>query len=94
MDESRDSITETKENILAHLDNKTRQEVLYNELLDAEGKFVDNLRKLKNFDDECDCDEPKQANTISMGDTHSGEEYVVVKRCMACGGYIEEKEWE
>lgn len=81
---------ETKEGILAGLNNQSRQEYLYNEFLEAENKFISSLKELKNWDGECDCEEPKEAVTIAEG--LSGEEdYVLVKRCLVCGGYIEEE---
>lgn len=80
---------ETKEGILAGLEDKSRQEYLYNEFLEAEKKFIESLKDLKNFDEECDCEEViNTAHTISTGDAHYEEEYVIVERCLVCGGYI------
>ena len=81
---------ETKEGILAGLQNKTRQEYLYDEYLEAEKKFLNSLMNLKKSGGECECEEPKEALTIAEGDEHYGAEYEVVKRCVICGGYIEE----
>ena len=80
---------ETKEGILAGLEDKSRQEYLYNEFLEAENKFIKSLWKLKNWDGECDCDEPKEAVTIADG-LSGEEEHILVIRCLVCGGYINE----
>ena len=84
---------ETKEGILAGLQNKSRQEYLYDEYLEAEKKFLNSLMNLEKFGGECECEEPKEALTIADGDEHYWSEYEVVKRCLVCGGYINESEW-
>lgn len=85
-------ITETKEKILANLDNKSIQEVFYGYVLKAERKFIDSLKDLKNFNDDCDCEEGgDEAQMIKEGDSHFGDAYVVVTRCLICGGYMNEE---
>ena len=83
---------ETKEGILAGLEDKSRQEYLYNEFLEAENKFIESLLKLKNFDGECDCEEPREAVTIAEG-LIGEEEHILVKRCLVCGGYLKEEDY-
>ena len=84
-------IQETKEEILAVLDDKTKQEVLYSEMIGAEKKFIDSLKNLKNFNDDCDCEEPQEAQMIKEGDSNFGNAYEVITRCLICGGYLNEE---
>ncbi|KKK77663.1 hypothetical protein LCGC14_2851340 [marine sediment metagenome] len=83
-------IKETKEKILAGLEGKSYQEYIYDRFLEAQHKFIKSLWKLENFDEDCDCEEPKIATTIAEGDTHYGAEFVCVQRCLTCGGYVKE----
>ncbi len=86
-------ITETKKEILAGLENKSRQKYWYEKFLEAENKLNESLDKLRNFDIECDCEEREIIFTIAKGDEHYGGEYVCVGRCLNCGGYYNEEEW-
>lgn len=82
----------TKEGILAGLNNQSRQEYLYKEYLEAESKFKDSLKDLKNFGEVCDCEEPKEALVIEASEGNYVGKYDCSEKCLVCGGEIKEEE--
>lgn len=59
-------------------------EHLLREYNETEVKLWDEIAKLPNFNDECNCEEPVAMDFIYQGDWKEIQTF-----CLNCGGYIE-----
>lgn len=74
----------TKEKIIEALEGKST-ETLADEYVEAEKKLLRGLEKLKNWGDDCNCDETTEIKIIFEGEYPEISTY-----CLKCGGYLNE----
>ena len=74
----------TKEKIIETLDGKSKAQILATEFIEAEEELIKELSKLKNWGNECNCDEKETIRTIFEGEYPEISTY-----CLECGGYID-----
>lgn len=63
---------------------KQKIKKLVKEYVEAERKLVDELDKLKNGGDECNCDKTEDIIRV----IHEGEWPEIITLCLKCGGYL------
>jgi hypothetical protein len=76
-----------RKQIVERLDGKTNAEIIAEEYTKIQKELWDSFDELKNFGDECNCEEDTETVKIIHEGSHEDTDEIH-RLCLKCGGYL------